>query len=254
MQDATGQTIFLYDLVMFQTTGAAHLDRGLAVRTLPGKKLIAVRRVDGTEVAKKPCDLTVVDRFCMFHGTTVALASDPGGQGGVVTGVDTALDLVQLDGGGDEPTVVATGVSPADVRPVLEPILGDYVVLGTWLGRVVEVSVDVDVLFVDGSVCRVVKAGDKRLRVVGKRFLMSRKHQKNAFCPGDRVAGDASVYRASRWISGHWKPSRGEGTVARVGMGAVLVHWVTSLNIVSAPPPAYQPNPVLDCNLACGPA
>ncbi|CAL4899091.1 unnamed protein product [Urochloa decumbens] len=242
MQDATGQTIFLYDLVMFQTTGA-HLDRGLAVRTLPGNKLIVVELVDGTEVAKKPCDLTVVDRFTMFPGTTVASASDRGGQAGVVTGVATALDLVRLDGGGDEPMVVATGVSPAEVRPVLELTLGDYVVSGTWLGRVVEVSVDVDVLFDDGSACRVTKAGDKQLRVVGKRILGNH-DKKNAFCPGDRVAGDASVFNASRWLSGHWKPSRTEGTVAKVETGGVLVYWVASQNAaVSAPPPAYQPNP-----------
>ncbi|CAN6329181.1 unnamed protein product [Urochloa humidicola] len=235
MQDATGQTIFLYDLVLFQTTGA-HLDRGVAVRTIPGKKLIAVRRVDGTEVAKKPCDLTVVDRFCMFPGTTVALASDRGGQAGVVTGVTTALDLVGLDGGaGQLPTLVATGVSPEEVRPVLELTIGDYVVSGTWLGRVVEVSVDLDVLFADGSVCRVTKA-----------VVSSNHDKKNDFCPGDRVAADASVFKASRWLRGYWKPSRGEGTVAKVAVGGVLVYWVASLNAVSAPPPAYQPNP---CNL-----
>ncbi|CAO2175418.1 unnamed protein product [Urochloa humidicola] len=242
MQDATGQTIFLYDLVMFQTTGAAHPDRGLAVRTLPGKKLIVVERVDGTEVAKKASDLTVIDRSTMFLGTIVTSASDRGGQTGVVTGVATALDLVRLDGAGDEPTVVATCVSPAEVRPVLEPILGDYVVSGTWLGRVVEVSIDVDVLFADGSVCRVAKAGDKQLRVVGKTFL-SNHDKKNDFCPGDRVSGDASMFKASWWLRGHWKPSHGEGTVAKVEIGGVLVYWVASLNAVSAPPPAYQPNP-----------
>ncbi|CAL4899099.1 unnamed protein product [Urochloa decumbens] len=208
MQDATGQTLSLFDLVMFQTAGAAHLDRGLAVRTLPGNKLIAVQRVDGTEVAMKPCDLTVVDRFCMFPGTTVALVSDPGGQAGVITGVNKALDLVDECGG-----VVATGVSPAEVRPVRELTLGDYVVSGTWLGRVVEVSVDVDVFFADGSVCRVTKAGDK-LRVVAGRFRGTH-DKKNAFFPGDRVAGDTSVFKASRWLEGHWKPSRGEGTVAK---------------------------------------
>ena len=44
------------------------------------------------------------------------------GQSGVVTGVTTALDLVQLD----EPTVVvATGMSPVAVRQVKELSLGD---------------------------------------------------------------------------------------------------------------------------------
>ncbi|CAL4899086.1 unnamed protein product [Urochloa decumbens] len=167
-QDATGQTISPYDLVMFQTTagdGARRHDRGLAVRAPPtagGERLISMLLADGTEVAKAARDVTVVDRSFLFPGMTVASASDPGGQIGVITGVATKLDLVKLGVEGGEPrVVVATGVSPAEVRPVKELSLGDYVVSGTWLGRVVEVSVDVDVLFDDGSACRVTKAGDK---------------------------------------------------------------------------------------------
>ncbi|CAN6356244.1 unnamed protein product [Urochloa humidicola] len=137
--------------------------------------------------------------------------------------------------------VVATGVSPAEVRPVKDLILGDYVVSGTWLGRVVEVSVDVDVLFADGSVCRVTNAGDKQLRVVSKPNWRSDTHD---FSYGDRVAADASIFRASRWLRGHWKPSRGEGTVAKVQMSGVLVYWVTSTSssAPSSAPPAYQPD------------
>lgn len=48
------------DLVMFKTTGGAHDGRGLAVGALPGNKL-RVRCVDGAEVAKKACEVTVVD-------------------------------------------------------------------------------------------------------------------------------------------------------------------------------------------------
>ncbi|CAL4899098.1 unnamed protein product [Urochloa decumbens] len=246
MHDATGQPIFWYDLVAFQTSGSTH-DRGLALKALPGNKL-SVLRVDGTEVAKKPCDLTVVDRTFMCTGMAVTSRSDPSRQPGVITGVTTALDLVRLDGGGsaDEPTVVATGVSPAEVRLVRELVVGDYVVSGPWLGRVLEVSVDVDVLFDGGSaVCRVTAAGAKQLRVVDRGNWSSYTHD---FYPGDRVAGDASVFKAFRWLKGHWKPSRSEGTVAKVEMGGVLVYWVASLHAAvsataSAPPPAYQPNP-----------
>ncbi|CAN6343022.1 unnamed protein product [Urochloa humidicola] len=230
---------------MFQTTtgdGAHSHDGGLNVRAPPmaggRERLIIMVRADGTQVAKAARDVTVVDRSFLCPGMPVAWASDPGGQIGVITGVATALDLVQLD----EPTaVVATGVSTAEVRPVRELTLGDYVVSGTWLGRVVEVSVEVDVLFADGSVCRVTKAGDK-LRVV-RGMVRGNHDKKNAFYPGDRVAGDASVFKASRWLRGHWKPSRGEGTAAKVELGGVLVYWVTSLHDASAPPPAYQPNP-----------
>lgn len=229
-QDATGQPICPFDLVMFQSTGGAGHDRGLAVKALPGNK-ISMLCADGGKVAKKASELTVVDRTTLCPGMAVTSTSDRTGQAGVVTGIATALDLVDLNAD-DEHTVVATGVSPAEVRPVKELNLGNYVVSGTWLGRVVELSVDVDVLFDDGSVCRVTRASDNnKLRALGK----------NGFCPGDRVAGDTSVFKASRWIKGHWKPSRGKGTVAKVEMGGVLVCWVAS-SLQSDPPAAYQPN------------
>ncbi|CAL5093426.1 unnamed protein product [Urochloa decumbens] len=242
MYDATGQRIFRHDLVMFEkTTGAEH-DRGLVVSL--GKTDIIVVLVDGSEVEKKPCDLTVVDRSFLCPGMAVALVSDCSAQPGVITGVATKLDLVQLDAN-DRPRVVATGVSPAEVWPVRELTRGDYVVSGMWLGRVVEVSVDVDVLFNDGTaVCRVTNAGDNKLRVVSKKSYWNR--HKDGFYPGDGVAGDASVLKASRWIKGHWKPSHGEGIVAKVEMGGVLVYWAASLQNASSPPPAYHPNP---CNL-----
>ncbi|CAN6356239.1 unnamed protein product [Urochloa humidicola] len=243
MYDSTGQRIFRRDLVMFEkTTGAEH-DRGLVLRASPGKTSIIVLRVDGTEVDKRPCDLTVVDRSFLCPGVAVASTSDRSGQPGVITGVATKLDLVRLDGNGadERPRVVATGVSPAEVWPVRELTPGDYVVSGTWLGRVVEVSIDVDVLFDGGrSVCRVMNAGDNKLRVVSKKSFWN--WHKNGFYPGDAVAGDASVFKASRWIKGHWKPSHSEGIVAKVELGGVLVYWVASLPNASSPPPAYHPN------------
>ncbi|CAN6347805.1 unnamed protein product [Urochloa humidicola] len=243
MQDATGQRIFPYDLVMFdKTTGAEH-GRGLVVRTSPGKTDFIVRCANGAEVAKKPCELTVVDRSVLCPGMAVASVSDDGGQPGVITGVTTKLDLVQLHGGGadEEPCrVVATGVSPAEVHPNRELTLGDFVVSGTWLGRVVELSVDVDVLFDDRSVCRVTNAGDK-LRVVSKKTIWN--GHKNGFFVGEAVAGDASVLKDSRWLRGHWNPTHGHGTVANVEIVGVLVYWAAALSeSASAPPPAYHPN------------
>nr|CAB3462149.1 unnamed protein product [Digitaria exilis] len=241
LEDATGQPICQYDLVMFQTTDGESHGRGLAVKSLQGKK-ISVLCVDGTLVAKPACHVTVVDRSLTGLGMAVAPASDPYGQIGVVTGATTELDLVvHLDG----KRVVATGVSPEQVRPVKGLTVGDYVFFsgGTWLGRVIELSVDVDVLFDDRSVCRVTQAGDK-LRFVCDNFLTGM--DKNGFCPGDRVEGDAAVFKASRWLKGHWKPTHGEGTVARVEMGGVLVYWVASSSshaaVSESPPPAYQPN------------
>ncbi|CAN6356245.1 unnamed protein product [Urochloa humidicola] len=243
MQDATGQRIFPYDLVMFEKKTGAHHDRGLVVGASPGKTDFIVLCANGTEVAKKPCELTVVDRSVLCPGMAVASVSDHGGQPGVITDVTTKLDLIQLHGGGraDEPCrVVATGVSPAEVHPNRELTLGDFVVSGMWLGRVVEQSVDVDVLFDDHSVCRVTNAGDK-LRVVSKKTIWN--GHKNGFFVGEAVSGDASVFKDSRWFRGHWNPTHGHGTVAKVGIGGVLVYWAASLSAsVSTPPPAYHPN------------
>ncbi|CAN6347808.1 unnamed protein product [Urochloa humidicola] len=204
---------------MFQTTtgdGAHRHDGGLNVRAPPmaggGGRFIIMVRADGTEVAKLARDVTVMDRSFLFPGMPVVSASDPGGQIGVVTGVATALDLFRFD----EPTaVVATGVSPAEVRRVRELTLGDYVVSGTWLGRVVEVSIDVDVLFGDGSVCRVTRAGD-RLRVHPelrrRRWQMGPAPSSSAPPPPESRlgfgVGGRCISGGSRCVWGRWSARR----------------------------------------------
>ncbi|KAJ1264840.1 hypothetical protein BS78_08G032900 [Paspalum vaginatum] len=268
MKDSMGQGICPWDAVMFNTTttttaggggGSAHQGRGLAMRSVKGHK-VSVMCIDGTEEAKKACDLTVVDRSYMCAGMAVTLVSDLGGQAGFVTGATTALDLaVQLDGG--ELAIVATGVPAAEVRQVKALSVGDYVVSGAWLGQVAETSVDVDVLFGDGSVCRVAGAAGK-LRLAPAGAAGEKQGGKGGdddkavcFYPGTAVAGDASVFKASRWVRGHWKPDpRGErefqGTVAKVEMGGALVAWVASSSgglhqqtSMAEPPAAYQANP-----------
>lgn len=84
-------------------------------------------------MTKKGRDHTVLDRSTFYPGQVVAMASDPVGQVGVVTGVTTVLDLVQLNGGAG-PAAVVKGVSPAGLRCVRELSLGDYVMFGPWLG------------------------------------------------------------------------------------------------------------------------
>ncbi|KAL6643709.1 hypothetical protein ACP70R_018475 [Stipagrostis hirtigluma subsp. patula] len=232
---------------MFKSTGA-HGDHGQLLNAVPGKRdTVAVLCADGAVVDVKASDLiTVVDRSRLRAGMVVASASDLGGQLGVVTGVATVLDLVRLDGD-QQARVVARGVSPAEVRRVREFSLGDYVVSGPWLGRVVEVAVDVDVLFDDGAVCRVTQAEGK-LRTVAMDSLA---RQTNCvFYPGQRVVGDSSVFKASRWLTGLWKPTRVAGTIAKVTMASVLVYWVASSQlgtkralVEASAPPAYQRNP-----------
>ncbi|CAL4905840.1 unnamed protein product [Urochloa decumbens] len=196
MEDAMGQTIRWRDLVVFKPSAGAHCDRGLVLKRKPGPNKVAVQRLDGAEVTLNAGDVVVVDRSYLRAGMAVASASPDlaGGQVGVVTDATTALDVVRLDGGAGEEehapaaVVIATAVPPGDLRRVREFCLGDYVVSGPWLGRVFEVSLDVDVMFGDGgaAVCRVARAGS-RLWTLNKDSL--NRHTNSVFYPGQRVSG-----------------------------------------------------------------
>ncbi|XP_039841194.1 probable ubiquitin-conjugating enzyme E2 23 [Panicum virgatum] len=249
MEDASGRSICQFDLVAFKSRGGgAHGDRGRVMNPRPGEGntlSVLCLCVDGSKVRVEPSKITVVDRSYLYPGIVVASASDPGGQLGVVTGVERALDLVRLDGENNAAAPVAGGVSPGELRRVRALSLGDYVVSGPWLGRVVEVSLDVDVAFDDGAVCRVADAC-RKLRCLRGGDGLSRLRN-SAFYPGQLVVGHRSVFRASPWLEGYWKPSRERGTVAKVEMAGVLVYWVasssTTTDIEASAPPAYQRNP-----------
>ncbi|TVU17585.1 hypothetical protein EJB05_33629, partial [Eragrostis curvula] len=227
----------LNDLVAFKKKGS-HGERGLVVhhpeQDAPIDDNLAVICIDGAVVYEDAGDLTVVDRNYMGPGKIVISASDPGGQIGVVVEASTTLDLVQL-GHGINGEPVARDVSPADVRRVREFSIGDYVVSGPWLGRVVHVTIDVDVLSDDGALCTVVAVDDEVEAIDGGyvRSVMN-----TFFHPGQRVMYSRSLDDSL------------EGTVVKVEMGAVLVRWVASaalgINrdlVKASAPPAFQKNP-----------
>jgi ubiquitin-conjugating enzyme E2 O len=153
-------------------------------------------------------------------------------------GFATALDLQnQLHG---NKTRVVVDVSPpaAAQQRASELRLGDYVVSsGNWLGRVAEVSLDVDVVFDDGTVCRVTSAG-RKLRTLDKQ---GHGNDDGVFYRGQQVVG-SSVFKASRWLKGYWKPSRVQGTVAKNKVSGVLVQWLATRTSSEStpPPPAYH--------------
>ncbi|XP_037481776.1 probable ubiquitin-conjugating enzyme E2 23 [Triticum dicoccoides] len=126
--------------------------------------------------------------------------------------------------------------------------LGDYVVSGPWLGRVVEVSTDVYVLFDDGALCKVPDAESKMLRSVAKADVLYRPEMNSPFYPGQRVTGDpCAVFKPSRWLNGHWRPERRAGTVTKLEMSGVLVYWIASAHggtdqqlVQELAPSAYQ--------------
>ncbi|KAK3137462.1 hypothetical protein QOZ80_5BG0452540 [Eleusine coracana subsp. coracana] len=226
-------------------------------------KLLPVLCVDGAVVYSDPADVTVVDRSYLWPGEIVASAS---GQVGVVTDSTTTLDLITAPNNNADPRsptmVAARGVSPADVRRVREPSIGDYVVSGCrrWLGRVVEASVSVDVAFADGATCRVSGGAEGKLAALVPAAAgdprRARPHTNTVFVPGQRVAPAVDcpyAFKSARWLDGaRWRPREHvEGTVVRVGTGAVLVCWVASaeLGVVKEElgradaPPAWQREP-----------
>ncbi|XP_043708711.1 probable ubiquitin-conjugating enzyme E2 23 [Telopea speciosissima] len=194
--------------------------------------------MDRSETAHNLNDITVVDRGVLY-GDVVAAASDPTGQVGVVVDVNISVDLLAADGS------IIKDVSSRDLKRVREFSVGDYVVLGPWLGRVDDVLNNVTVLFDDGAMSKVTKADPLRLKPVSKHNLEDGHFQ---YYPGQRVrASSSSVFKNARWLFGLWRASRLEGTVTKVTAGSVFIYWIASAGAGSgsgsAKTPAEEQNP-----------
>ncbi|KAK3163760.1 hypothetical protein QOZ80_1AG0007990 [Eleusine coracana subsp. coracana] len=191
--------------------------------SLPDNK-VRVLWIDGSEKTEDFADVVVVDRS-FLHGDLVASASDPTGQVGLVVDVDLVVDLQAANGD------IIKGISSKDLKRIREFNVGDYVVSGPWIGRVDEVLDNVNVLFDDGSVCKVTRADPTRLKQASGPI-----HPDTAcpFYPGQRVkAVSSSVFKTSRWLSGLWKANRLEGTVTKVEIAAVIVFWIASAHFAT---------------------
>uniref|UniRef100_R7W519 Putative ubiquitin carrier protein E2 23 n=1 Tax=Aegilops tauschii TaxID=37682 RepID=R7W519_AEGTA len=251
---AASPNLYLLDLVK---SGRMLIDRGLV---LPDGQVdniylpvdtFKLLRIDDSVVYKNVGDIKVVDRSHLYPGQVVGLASDMGGQIGVVTGVNTVLSLAKLDKN-SVPTKVIRGVSPSSLRRVRSINLGDFVVSGPWLGRVVEVSIDVDVLFDDGAICRITDAESTnlaRVREIGTMATLHRHQMNSQFHQGQHVTlpGACSLFKDARWLNGYWHPYRQVGTIMKVETSGVLVYWVASRHcgtgkglVEASAPPAYQ--------------
>ncbi|KAM0850779.1 hypothetical protein ACQ4PT_052851 [Festuca glaucescens] len=245
-------SIYLQDLVSF---GRGILRQGTVIQdaTVENSSLpvdtFRILLIDNSVVYKNAGDIRVLDRNHLHPGQVVGSASDIAGQIGVVTGVTTLLVLAESDNRGMA-TGVIKGVCPSSLRRISSLSLGDFVVSGPWLGRVVEVSVDVDVLFDDGAVCRVTNADSKILQEVDATGSLRHQQQINCdFYPGQSVQKEnsCSLFKAARWLNGYWNPDRDRGTIIKVEMSGVLVYWIASMHcgtdrelVEASAPPAYQ--------------
>ncbi|KAL3514983.1 hypothetical protein ACH5RR_021885 [Cinchona calisaya] len=180
---------------------------------------VRVLWTDESETTESINDVKVVDRG-FLHGDYVAAASDPTGQVGVVVDVDISVDLLTHEGS------VIGDICARDLKRVRDFTVGDYVVLGPWIGRIDDVLDNVTVLFDDGSVCKVMKADPMCLKPIDKNIL---EDVHFPYYPGQRVkAISSSVFKNSRWTSGLWKAYCLEGTVIKVTVGSVYIYWIAS--------------------------
>ncbi|XP_021998758.1 probable ubiquitin-conjugating enzyme E2 23 isoform X1 [Helianthus annuus] len=205
---------------------------------------VRVLWLDESETTQSLDDVIVVDR-AFLHGDYVAAASNATGQVGVVVDVNITVDLSTIDG------KLINHVSSKDLKRVRDFQVGDYVVLGPWLGRIDDVLDNVTVMFDDASVCKVLKADPLRLKPVGKNLLEDARYP---YYPGQRVkASSSSVFKNSRWLSGLWKASRLEGTVTNVTAGSAFVYWIASAGYGpdSSITPSEEQNPKNLRLLAC---
>ncbi|OIW21173.1 hypothetical protein TanjilG_30496 [Lupinus angustifolius] len=192
--------------------------------------------INETESTQNFNDVEVVDRG-FLHGDFVAAASDPTGQVGVVVDVNISVDLLAPGGS------IIKDISSKSLKRIRDFTIGDYVVLGPWLGRIDDVLDNVTVLFDDGSVCKLTKADPLDLQPVSKNILEDGHF---LYYPGQRVrASSSSVFKNSRWLSGLWKANRLEGTVSNVTVGSVFVRWISSAGYgpYSSSSPAEEQSP-----------
>ncbi|KAG6709225.1 hypothetical protein I3842_06G120900 [Carya illinoinensis] len=197
---------------------------------------VRVLWMDKTESTISLNDVAVVDRG-FLHGDFVATALDPTGQVGVVVNLSTSVDLLSSDGS------IMKDISSKDLKRIRDFTVGDYVILGPWLGKIEDVLDNVTVLFDDGSVCKVPKVEPLKLKPISKNILEDGHFP---YYPGQRVrASSSSLFKNSRWLSGLWKPNRLEGTVIKVTVGSVFIDWITSASYGpnSSTPPAEEQSP-----------
>ncbi|THU71247.1 hypothetical protein C4D60_Mb08t33550 [Musa balbisiana] len=196
---------------------------------------------DGSETVENTNDVTVVDRS-FLHGDIVASATDPTGQLGIIINVNITVDLLSTDG------VVIENVSSRALKHIREFGVGDFVVLGPWLGKVDEVFDNVTVLFDDGSICEVVKPDPLHLRPL----IMPVVNDTDCpYYPGQRVrAISSSVFEGSSR-----KAKLLKGTVIKVQTDSVVVYWIASaihgVGDNSATFPSKEQNPKNLTLLSC---
>lgn len=198
------------------------------------------------ESIEKIDDFLVYERG-FVHGDIVRSIADPSAQLGRVMDVDMIVDLQTHFGD------LIKDVNSKKLQKVRSLTSGDYVVHGSWFGRVEWVHDAVTVVFPDGAKCEIV-AGDSEILTPVSPLLFE--DPPYPYYPGQRVRIKLpTISKSVRWLSGSSKAVRNEGTISSVEVGLVCVNWIASLMVRSAassPPPRLQ-NPKNLTLLSCFP-
>ncbi|KAG1346696.1 putative ubiquitin-conjugating enzyme E2 24 [Cocos nucifera] len=171
-----------------------------------------------------------------IHGDIVCSTTDPSGQLGRVMDVDMMVDLETVS------CELIKDVNSKKLLRIRSFAPGDYVVHGSWLGRVERVFDLVTILFNDGAKCEILMRDSEILIPLSTGLLEDAPYP---YYPGQRVRINVpTISKSARWLCGSWKVSRDEGTVCHVDVGSVHVTWIASImisrGIHPSTPPYYQ--------------
>jgi ubiquitin-conjugating enzyme E2 O len=149
---------------------------------------------------------------------------------GRVVNVDMFVDLENLHG------QKIKNVNSGKIQKIRSISVGDYVVLGPWLGKVDKIVDCVTILFDDGTKSEFTTMGPEKLLPVRPDILEDSQYP---YYPGQRVRIELStISRSARLLCGTRKEKRDEGTVFSVDAGLVYVDWLACAMVGSERGPA----------------
>lgn len=181
-----------------------------------------------------------IDDFLSFervfmYGDIVCSEKDPSGQLGKVVNVEMTVDLENIYGS------KIRDVNSKDLVKIRPISVGDYVVMGPWLGKVEKIVDKIEVLFDDGAKSEFFAEGSEILTPISPDLVEDPQYP---FYPGQRVQVQSiSASRSANWLCGVRSGNREQGTVCAVQAGVVHVDWIGcgSLGCEKMPsPPTLQ--------------
>ncbi|CAN4078935.1 unnamed protein product [Withania somnifera] len=167
--------------------------------------------------------ISKIDDFLSFerefmYGDIVCSEKDPSGQMGKVVNVEMTVDLENTYGS------KIRYVDSKDLVKIRPVSVGDYVVMGPWLGKVEKIVDKLKVLFDDGAKSEFSAEGSELLTPISPDLVEDPHYP---FYPGQRVqVQSVSASGSTNWLCGVKGGKREQGTIYAVEAGVVHVDWI----------------------------